>query len=135
MQKNGVLMAAAMVLVLLSGCGGAPPPKENIDYGVNWALSYRIQWSDKSRNLFDSYKITNQYVEKKDSEKHYVYDFEAQVPIEDMSPPGQSFPNRWFQINTLDNPTPDDRKKIVTLSGSFTLSKKGNDWYCSETVR
>jgi hypothetical protein len=135
MRKNSFLAAVAvLVTVLLSGCG-AQPPKANIDYGVNWAISSQLEWADKTRDLFDSYKITNRYVEKSGEGKNYVYDYEAQCPVEDFSPPGQSFPRFWHQINTVDNPTPDDRRKTVTITGSFTLTKKGNEWYCSATIR
>ena len=121
-----------ILAMTMQGCGDAPPPKTNIDYGVNWALSYRIQWKDKGRNLFDTYKITNQYVEKKDSEKHYVYDFEAQCSIA-LGPFTMDGGRVWMQKSTGGTGELDNQN--VTLTGSFTLTKKGNEWYCSETIR
>jgi len=105
-----------------------PPDKYNVDYGVNWSLSHKVQWTDDKSNIFGSYRITNQYSEKVGSEKHYVYDFEALCPV--------------IFVNLDDNGHPIYRQAVgannstmVTISDSVTLVKKGQDWYSSETVR
>jgi len=132
MQKSSVFITvAALVITFLSGCGG--PPKTNIDYGVNWGISHRIRWADTSRNLFDSYKITNKYAEKVGSEKHCVYDFEAQCSVA-LGPFTMDGGRVWMQRGTGATGALDDIRN-VTITGSFTLTKKGNDWYCSETIR
>lgn len=123
-------MLAVLTAMFLVGCGDESPPKTNVDYGVNWALSSQIQWKDKQRDLFDSYKITNHYVERKEDENHYVYDFEAQCTIE-QGP----FTMDGGRV-IMQNGTSGERNgQAATLTGSFTLTKKGNEWYCSQTVR
>jgi hypothetical protein len=105
-----------------------PPEKFNIDYGVNWALNHSVQWPDTKINIFDSYRITNQYSEKVGSEKHCVYDFEAQCPLIYLNSDnnGHQF---YRQGRGLPNST------MVVMNGSVTLVKKGQNWYCTDTVR
>jgi hypothetical protein len=117
-------------LFLLVGCGDDVPPKANVDYGVNWALSSQIQWKDKQRDLFDAYKITNQYGEKIGDERHYVYNFEAQCTVE-LGP----FTMDGGRVVMQKGTSGQQNGQPATLSGSFTLTKKGNAWYCSQTVR
>jgi hypothetical protein len=104
------------------------PQQADVDYGVNWSLSHSIQWTETKNNLFNSYRVTNQYNEKVGSEKHYVYDFEAQCPV--------------IYVNLADDGHPIYRQAlgannsiVETISGSVTLVRKGQAWYCSDTVR
>jgi hypothetical protein len=108
-----------------------PPEKADIDYGVNWALAteYRIEWTDKKSNIFDNYRLTNQYSETVGSEKHLVYDFEAQCPLLVYSSSDGS--GRTDYAMARGNPN----SIMTTLSGSVTLVKKGEDWYCNKTIR
>ena len=111
-----------------------PPGKADIDYGVNWGLAteYRIEWTDKKSNIFDNYRITNQYRETIGSEKHFVYDFEAQCPLLVYSY-YNSTDGSGGTVYAMARGNPSS--KMTTLSGSVTLVAKGQDWYCSKTVR
>ena len=105
-----------------------PPEKYNVDYGVNWSLSHRVQWIDTKKNIFDTYRIVNQYSEKVGSEKHYIYDFEAKCPLVyvQLDENGrQTYRQGLGSPNSIMTP----------LNGSVTLVKKGEEWYSSETVR
>jgi len=108
-----------------------PPAKRNIDYGVNWALStdYNIDWRDSKVNLFDSYKLINQYRETVGSEKHFVYDFEAECPLVVYRLPDGSGRVEYAQFRG------DASSRLIKLDGSVTLVKKGKEWYCSRTIR
>jgi len=129
-NKITVVAAAIIAIMFLSGCGDDAPPKTNVDYGVNWALSSQIQWQDKARNLFDSYRISNQYTEKVGDERHYVYDFKAECTVE-LGP----FTTDGGRVVMQKGTSGQQNGQAATLSGSFTLTKKGTEWYCSQTVR
>ena len=45
------------------------PPKAEIDKPVDWALGRVIWRDDKSKPLFSSYRLTNQYQEKHGHER------------------------------------------------------------------
>jgi hypothetical protein len=110
------------------------PKQSDIDAGVNWALSGKIRWTDTSTNLFDVYKITNQYVEEADRERRFVYDFRAECLVVQTETAyeagsGGAIPSQLFQ--TFGNV----QRKRVVLDGTFTLVKKGEKWYCKETIR
>ena len=104
------------------------PQQTDVDYGVNWSLSHSIQRTETKSNLFNSYRINNQYNEKVGSEKHFVYDFEAQCPVVFVNLADDGHPI-YRQANGASS------SMVETISGSVTLVRKGQTWYCSNTVR
>jgi hypothetical protein len=66
------------------------------------------------------------------SEKHFVYDFEAQCPLLVYSY-YNSTDGSGGTVYAMARGNPSS--KMTTLSGSVTLVAKGQDWYCSKTVR
>lgn len=120
------------VLLALAGCSASSsPPTEEINKGVNWALSASVGWRDKERNLFESFKITNQYTEKRKDGVACIYDFKAECRVTEKSQTDR-FGN-WKSVWDQGEGTPKDQSKAYT--GTFTLIKKGDKWYRQETVR
>jgi hypothetical protein len=123
----------------ITGCSlSSSPPKSEVDKGVNWALSAVIDWNYQDRNLFESYKITNQYTEKRTDGAAYIYDFEADCLVHGVnrvSEFGQS--PGWAQALPKDDSRTDKFSggDIHHFTGTFTLIKKGDQWYRQETVR
>jgi hypothetical protein len=128
---SGCISTALVSLAMTFQFFYSPPPdKHVIDCSVNWALINlcHIEQTTTGMNVFDYYRLVNQYTEKVGSEKHYVYDFEANctlVVYRAADGSGQKFYTH-SPGNRLNEP--------VTINGSVTLVKKGNDWYSSKTV-
>ncbi len=123
------------LLVGITGCSvSSSPPTEEIDKGVNWALSARIDWNYRDRSLFDSYKVTNHYIEKRPDGEAHIYDFEADCLVRQILHVGQSGSTpAWSQAQP--NGDKFTSGKIEKFKGTFTLIKKGNSWYRQDTIR
>lgn len=128
-----------LAIIGISGCSiSSPPPKAEVDKGVNWALSAVIDWNYRDRNLFESYKVTNQYTEKRTDGTAYVYDFEADCLVHNVTRIGEfSQSPGWAQGVPRDDARADkfNYGDIHQFKGTFTLIKKGDQWYRQETIR
>lgn len=129
------LFALPLAIAAITGCSvSSSPPTAEIDKGVNWALSAYIDWNYRDKNLFDSYKITNQYTEKQNGTTAYVYDFEADCLVRKVLHVGGAGETAaWSQA--LPNGDKFTSGSIEKFKGTFTLIKKGNTWYRQETIR
>ena len=124
-----------LAVVTVTGCSDfSSPPQDEIDKGVNWALSAVIDWNYRDRNLFESYKITNHYAEG----ETYVYDFEADCLVHKVFRAGEfSQSTGWAQAVPKEDARADEFNggDIHKFKGTFTLIKKGDVWYRQETIR
>ncbi len=119
-----------MALVLLSGCSGSPPPNV-ISQAVDWQLRQTIGGGG-SNPLFQSYKITNKYVEHSRGEDTFVYDYEAKcvtTGVETTISESGGQRSRWYSDPRASNGT------LRSFDGSVSLVKKGNTWYFRNTQR
>jgi hypothetical protein len=120
---------------LLIGCSiASSPPKAEVDKAVDWALGKVIRREDKSKPLFDSYRLMNQYREQRGDETTFVYDFEAECRVV-LNPSsfdnyGRTYPAQWVQPTDPRSP-----EKSQSFKGSVTLVKKGDQWYARQTLR
>lgn len=144
---RSLILLSALLLGLIGCSPSAPPPPQppaqaDIENGVNWALSQIISWKYKDKNLFDAYKLTNQYTEKKDDGTAFVYDFQADCLVQQVYYPdydsGNGGKNGWVQALTNAGPAyvnSQDGGDLRSFTGSFTVIKKGDVWYVGKTVR
>lgn len=129
-RRIPLAVTALMALVLLSGCSGSPPP-DVISQAVDWQLRQTIGGGG-SNPLFQSYQITNKYVEDSTVGNTFVYDYEAKCIITGVQTilsesGGQR--SRWYSDPSLFNGT------LKSFDGSVGLIKKGNAWYFRNTER
>lgn len=127
----GGISAGVIGLVMAIHFFFSPPPeKHTVDFGVNWALEnvYRVRQSASEGNIFDSYRIVNQYTERVGSERHFVFDFEANCSLI----VSHSMDGAWLE-NYEHSPN-NKLSKSVMISGSVTLVRKGNAWFATKTV-
>jgi hypothetical protein len=134
MNRSFILLWVCCSALLLIGCSiVASPPKAEIDKAVDGALAQVIRREDKSQPLFDSYRLTNQYQEKR-GERVFVYDFEADCRVVrwmgGFDNYGVTHPDRWGQATDPRFPG-----EIRAFKGSVTLVKKGEQWYAPQTRR
>jgi hypothetical protein len=125
------LTLTVLAAVAIIGCSPSPPSSE-IDKGVNWALSGLISWRDQSRNLFESYKVTNHYTETRNDGVAHVYDIEADCLVWHSSP---MYVDGIFSGAPVCQALPNEAGKVERFKVTFTLMKKGNTWYRQETIR
>jgi hypothetical protein len=130
----GIESLFVAMLVGIAGCAGSSPPNDEIDKGVNWALSEFIEWQFRDRNLFESYKITNQYTEKGTDGEAHVYDFEASCLVRRALQAG-NFGETAVYLQAKRDGDKWTTGDIEQFKGTFTLIKKGNSWYRQKTMR
>ena len=104
------------------------------DEPVDWALGQMIRRGDRNTPLFNSYRLTNQYQEKRGNETTYVYDFEAECRVV-LNPSsfdnyGRTYPAQWMQPTNPRSPG-----ETRSFKGSVSLVKKGDQWYARKTLR
>ncbi len=135
MSRPFVLLWVCFSVLLLIGCSiASSPPKAEVDEAVDWALGKMIRREDKSRPLFRSYRLTNQYREQRGNETTFVCDFEAECPVvlnpSSFDNHGRTYPAQWVQ------PTdPRSLGETRSFTGSVTLVRKGDQWYAQRTLR
>ena len=124
------LTLTVLIAFAVLGCSPSPPSNE-IDKGVNWALSGLITWRHEPRNLFVSFKITNHYTESRNDGVAHVYDIEADCLVRQELRIDYNSNSRAVWVQAL----PSEGGKSERFKATFTLIKKGNAWYRQETVR
>ena len=139
MSRSLIPLFTLIATAAIIGCSvSSSPPTPELDRGVNWALSGFIDWNYKDKNLFDSYRIVNQYTEKRSDGVAYIYDFEADCLVHVVFHAGQSGESKgWAQALPKTDPRLNkfNGGDIHHFKGTFTLIQKGDAWYPVETVR
>jgi hypothetical protein len=125
-MRKSLCLLGFLAVSLAAGCSRlAEPAQADIDQAVDWKLDQIIRRNDSSRRLYDSYKITNHYVEKRGDDRRFVYDFEAKARVTQWNyTDGGSFYKEDLQQGI-----------VTTFNESVTLTKKGEKWYCGSTTR
>lgn len=133
------LLLSIFVIALVAGCSiSSGPPTAEVEKGVNWALSGMIDWNYRDKNLFESYKTTNHYSEKRNDGVAYVYDFEADCLVHTVFHVGQQGESKGWAQGLPKTDSRSDKYndgELHHFKGTFTLIQKGNTWYPQETIR